>query len=272
MPLSSNQQGLASTPPYIQHALRRRNQVGDMMATSSPSEEPPRGSPNRSRAMTSESWQRRRESPVSSVISSKKKLSRRSPAARYLVLSLVLMVGGLAVRYFWRQLAGLAGALLILSAASRWTGKREASAPALAQASENTTATTAAAAVVPHPGGVSNQRNSEGSCSSSTCNAETNNSTSTCTDINVLSAGSTGTPRGRGDAPVLGAAAVAATSVSGGGGDYLKVKDKEEWEAAFAGSPSELRRYWEDGGSQCPFVVRGPNYMSDKKKVRWNGN
>eukprot|EP00903_Cladosiphon_okamuranus_P008016 g7733.t1 len=45
----------------------------------------------------------------------------RSPLARYLLLSGIMVVAGLCFRYLWRQLAGLVGAALILSTARRWS-------------------------------------------------------------------------------------------------------------------------------------------------------
>ncbi|CAN0126024.1 unnamed protein product, partial [Laminaria digitata] len=52
----------------------------------------------------------------------RKSIRGRSASARYLLLSVVLIALGLILRYFWRHLAGLAGAMLILAAARRWTG------------------------------------------------------------------------------------------------------------------------------------------------------
>lgn len=64
--------------------------------------------------LTSPKPRRARPSPSGSRL--------RNPLARYLLLSVVLVVLGLCVRYLWRQLAGLVGAALILSTARRWSG------------------------------------------------------------------------------------------------------------------------------------------------------
>ena len=60
----------------------------------------------------------------------------RNPVWRYALMSIILVGIGLAVRYLWRQLAGLVGAALILSTAGRWPGRITArrSAPSSAAA------------------------------------------------------------------------------------------------------------------------------------------
>lgn len=156
----------------------------------------------------------------------RKNIRGRSASARYLLLSVVLIALGLILRYFWRHLAGLAGAMFILAAARRWTGVagnagRAAFAPPLQDS-----------AIVSGKK-VTGPRDSSGG--GSTTGSEL--------PVSVT--------------PVGAGAAEAAEAVAGEGGGV----------EAFGGCSSGLPRYWEDGGPECRFNVRGPNYMSDKKKV-----
>lgn len=156
----------------------------------------------------------------------RKSIRGRSASARYLLLSVVLIALGLILRYFWRHLAGLAGAMFILAAARRWTGVagsagRAAFAPPLQDS-----------AIVSGKK-VTGPRDSSG-----------RGSTTTGSELPASV-----TPVG------AGAAAAEAVAAEGGGVE------------AFGGCASGLPRYWEDGGPECRFNVRGPNYMSDKKKV-----
>lgn len=67
--------------------------------------------------------QERLSSSTQSIAAHKKRLTSRNPLERYLILSAAVVLAGLTARYLWRQLAGLAGALLILASARRLRGK-----------------------------------------------------------------------------------------------------------------------------------------------------
>lgn len=67
--------------------------------------------------------QERLSSSTQSIAAHKKRLASRNPLERYLLLSAAVVLAGLTARYLWRQLAGLAGALLILASARRWRGE-----------------------------------------------------------------------------------------------------------------------------------------------------
>lgn len=189
----------------------------------------------------------------------RRRLSKRNPVTRYLVLSVVLVTVGLAVRYLWRQLAGLAGALLILTAARRWTGNKGAGTTALSKA------TTSSARRKPRQ--VRGTSGSDRPCSpangaggtDAVADSTFGTDPESCEEVTVLEAAMTAATA-TANAAAAAAAAVAAAVV----GDTPQTP---EWDGAFAGSPPELRKYWEDGGPECNFYVRGPNYMSDKRKV-----
>lgn len=114
-----------SSEAYVA-TIRRRDRGG---ANSDPDRERAAGTSwSRERASRSagEQGRRERENKVSSVAANNFSVSgRRNPVPRYLVLSGGLVMAGFAVRYFWRQLAGLAGGLLILAAARRASIGRE---------------------------------------------------------------------------------------------------------------------------------------------------
>lgn len=154
--------------------------------------------------------QRQPSSTTQSTTATNSRVSSRSPLERYMLLSAAVVLAGLVARYLWRQLAGLAGALLILASARRWTGK----------------------------GGVSPARRGK--------RRKIEQQLTPPTD------GDGGEVRrdAQVDAPVAGGVGVG------------------EWDRAFAGAPAQMRRYWEDGGAECQFFVRGSNYMSDRKKVQ----
>ncbi|CAN0268628.1 unnamed protein product [Ectocarpus sp. 12 AP-2014] len=153
----------------------------------------------------------------------------RTPLKRYLLLSVMLVAAGLGVRFLWRQLAGLVGAALILSAARRWSG-----APAVRKPPPDATPS-AAALGAPVSGGDQTVE----AAASSTADCETAGDRGGA----AAAAGSEDTGRREG----------------GGGGDGGGT--------CFADAPAELRRFWEDGGPACQFLVRGPKYISDRKKI-----
>lgn len=150
----------------------------------------------------------------------------RGPLSRYLLLSTALIMAGLAIRYLWRQLAGLAGALLIL-AASRRSGKEASKL----------------------------RHKKNGTTTSSVLGTDT----SPATDSEMATLPADAVTRKGGEAEV---------EVVNGGGPSTGEEEAPAFGGAFADSPDEMRRYWEDGGPECAFVVRGHNYMSDRKKVR----
>lgn len=145
----------------------------------------------------------------------------RSPLARYLALSVIMVAAGLCVRYLWRQLAGLVGAALILSTARRWSGG-------------TTTSSTrgASSSAAARSGGVKD--------ASSSARRNT-----------------TARPGDDGSDPAV---AVTGQQPDGSGGSGRG--------RGFADAPSTLSRFWEDGGAGCKLLVRGPNYIVDRKKVR----
>ena len=158
----------------------------------------------------------------------RKNIRGRSASARYLLLSVVLVVVGLFLRYFWRHLAGLAGAMFILAAARRWTG--------VAGRAGRVYLTPPLQKIGRVAGKRKGQRDATGAGSSTGRDSSGD-----------LTASVTADPAGT----------ASAEAVAG-----------EGWRAeAFGGRPPGLPRYWEDGGPECRFNVRGPNYMSDRNKV-----
>ena len=158
----------------------------------------------------------------------RKNVRTRSPAARYLLLSVVLIAIGLILRYFWRHLAGLAGAMLILAAARRWTGSTGSSAAA------------ARAALL----ATSRQ------------------------DSKKVSGKRTGGPREDSDIGGVSSELLASAKGGAVVGVGVEAVDGEGEEEAFFGPITVPPQYWKDGGPDCRFNVRGQNYMSDKKKVK----
>lgn len=158
----------------------------------------------------------------------RKNIRGRSASARYLLLSVVLVALGLIVRFFWRHLAGLAGAMFILAAARRWTDVAGRAGRAFL------------APPLPNSGSVAGKR--KGPRDSTGAGSGTGRDSSS-----ELTASVTADPAGT----------ASAEAVAGEGGGV----------EAFGGRSPGLPRYWEDGGPECCFNVRGPNYMSDKKKV-----
>ncbi|CAM9991559.1 unnamed protein product, partial [Hapterophycus canaliculatus] len=146
----------------------------------------------------------------------------RSPLERYLLLSFVLVTAGLAVRYLWRQLAGLVGAVLILSTARRWNGESSGAGESSHDA-------------VP-PGRGTGKTRAQGRQSSLP-------------------------PAGRDKEADEGRSSGVGEATAGDGDGTSRGV------TGFADAPAELRRYWEDGGPGCGFLVRGPKYLSDRKKV-----
>ena len=183
--------------------------------------------------------QQQQTTPVDSANSNApptNKLSSRSPVVRYLILSLVLIALGLAVRYLWRQLAGLAGAWLILSVARRWTSEHQEGEP------------------------------------DATLLISGDTREKVCEEIGKYESSSAAVGEQSTLAAVLGAVEETGVSAQEALEVYVddavnRAKMELEWDGAFADAPTELRRYWEDAGPNCRFVVRGANYMSDKKKV-----
>ncbi|CAN0343527.1 unnamed protein product [Ascophyllum nodosum] len=183
--------------------------------------------------------QQQQTTPVDSANSNApptKKLSSRSPVVRYLILSLVLIALGLAVRYLWRQLAGLAGAWLILSVARRWTSEHQEGEP------------------------------------DATLLISGDTREKVCEEIGKYESSSAAVGEQSTLAAVLGAVEETGVSAQEALEVYVddavnRAKMELEWDGAFADAPTELRRYWEDAGPNCRFVVRGANYMSDKKKI-----
>ncbi|CBJ48721.1 conserved unknown protein [Ectocarpus siliculosus] len=153
----------------------------------------------------------------------------RTPLERYLLLSVMLVAAGLGVRFLWRQLAGLVGAALILSAARRWSG-----APAVRKPPPDAPPS-AAALGAPVSGG--DQTVEATASSAADCE--------TAGDRGGAAAAAGGEETGRREGDVVG---------DGGG-------------TCFADAPAELRRFWKDGGPGCQFLVRGPKYISDRKKI-----
>lgn len=125
-PSSAPRRFVASTAPSRPDVGRRRKGTSSTtgrksrLAAGSSAEPPPDRA--KTRAVGAEpttpppprSRSRSRSSPSGTRV--------RNPLARYLLLSVILVVLGLCVRYLWRQLAGLVGAALILSTARRWSG------------------------------------------------------------------------------------------------------------------------------------------------------
>lgn len=155
-----------------------------------------------------------------------RKLSSKNPMVRYVMLTTVLIFMGFAVRYLWRQLAGLAGAWLILAAARHWSGER--------------------------------QRDQQDSSVAHHCSPE-------------YPRAKQRDESGSNSKPLVASrdqSITAATRVVEAGEDHeTREKGELEWNGAFADASSDLQRYWRDVGPDCRFVVRGMNYMSDKKKV-----
>lgn len=120
-PSSAPRRFVSSTAPSRSDVGRKRKGTSSTTgrkskSTSESSVEPPRAV----QATTAEPTTRR--PPRARSRSSSSSSSRlRSPLARYLLLSVILVVLGLCFRYLWRQLAGLVGAALILSTARRWS-------------------------------------------------------------------------------------------------------------------------------------------------------
>ncbi|CAM9296407.1 unnamed protein product, partial [Scytosiphon promiscuus] len=148
----------------------------------------------------------------------------RNPLSRYLLLSGVLVAAGLVVRYLWRQLAGLVGAVLILSTARHWSGD----SPSAGDAPHDDE---------PPRRGTGRTRKQSREPSA------------------PAAGGDTGASEGR-------SSGVGAATGGGGAGDVVG-----RGVTGFAVAPAELRRYWEDGGPECQFLVRGPTYLSDRKKI-----
>lgn len=168
---------------------------------------------------------------------------RKNPLQRYLVLSGALVVSGLAIRYLWRQLAGLAGGLLILAAARRCTaGKADADEDSFSTARRQKR----------------RKSGQEPGPSSFVANASSS-TTELVTNISL-----------EGQAEALGVPRTAGVG-AGLGAEDRERRQHLDFGGAFADSSEELRQYWLDGGPQCPFSVRGANYMADKRKVRSEG-
>ncbi|CAM9339038.1 unnamed protein product [Ectocarpus sp. 4 AP-2014] len=205
--------GWASRP---EASRRRKGKGGSSSSNTVPTQRP------RTQAATDATW-----SSAAPVAANNSKL--RTPLQRYLLLSVMLVAAGVGVRFLWRQLAGLVGAALILSAARRWSG-----APAVRKPPPDAPPS-AAALGAPVSGGDQTVE----AAASSAADCET--------------AGDRG-----------GAAAAAGGEETGrregdGGGDGGGT--------CFADAPAKLRRFWEDGGPGCQFLVRGPKYISDRKKI-----
>lgn len=149
--------------------------------------------------------------------------------SRYVLLSGVLVASGLAVRYLWRELAGLAGAVLILSTARHWSGDDGSDEGEVSPRG----------AVPPGGRGKGKETRTQGRKSWAPSEGR-----------------ETGVDEGRSSGVGVGDA-----TAEGGDGAGRGV-------TGFADAPAELRRYWEDGGPGCQFLVRGPKYLSDRKKVR----
>lgn len=133
------------------------------------------------------------------------------------------MIAGLAVRYLWRQLAGLAGGLLILAAARSTSSGKETS---FKQPRRDRNVTQ----LIPEDDGTSRVSPEDG------------------TDTNIA----------------------ATPEISEIPARVDMAEDKQtstDYRQAFADSPPEMRCYWVDSGPECEFLVRGLNYISDKKKV-----
>lgn len=158
---------------------------------------------------------------------------RKNPLARYLILSGALIVSGLAVRYLWRQLAGLAGGLLILAAHRRAGTDKDDNRPV--------------------GDSISMPRRSHERRKSDEIEGE---------QVSPSLAG-VSSPSVR----------VMETKTKPADDDLRRVGIEEgnglaAYGGAFADSLPELRQHWHDSGPECNFNVRGPNYMTDRKKVR----
>lgn len=204
--------GAASRP---EASRRRKDKGGSSSSNTVPTQ--------RSRTQAATDPTSSSAAPVAAINNNNSKL--RTPLERYLLLSVMLVAAGLGIRFLWRQLAGLVGAALILSAARRWSG-----APAVRKPPPDAPPS-AAALGTPISGG----------------------------DQTVEAAASSAGDRGGAAAAAAGREETGRRKGDGGG---------DVGGTCFADAPAELRRFWEDGGPGCQFLVRGPKYISDRKKVR----
>lgn len=163
--------------------------------------------------------------------------SRRNPLARYVLLSGALVMSGVAARYLWRQLAGLVGGVLILAVARRAStdkGERDS----VEQRQDRVSARPPPSSLV--------DRNS--STEGKAADVVVQGHDRRAEDVEARK-GATGDQT-----------CMTALGDSDGGSETA-------FGGAFAVSSPALREFWRDGGSDCPFQVRGVNYMVDRKKV-----
>lgn len=233
---SATMQGMAPTPNRPQNLRRRDRSAVNAEAKESESSRESGGgigAGNTAISTARDSQPRRRQQqhiPPGDATSANtlvaRKLSSKNPMVRYVVLTVVLILMGFAVRYLWRQLAGLAGAWLILATARHWSDERQRGQQDSSVAQRRS---------LEYPG---EKPRAESGGSSKPLPTSRDQSTTAATRV-----------------------------VEAGEDNETREKGELEFNGAFADASSELHRYWRDVGPDCRFVVRGVNYMSDKKKV-----
>lgn len=241
---SAAMQGMAPTPNRPQNLRRRdRSAANADVKESESSREGPGGigAGNTAISTARDSQPRPRQQQhipsgdsASANTPGARKLSSKNPMVRYVVLTAVLIVMGFAVRYLWRQLAGLAGAWLILAAARHWSGEHQ-------RGQQD-------ASVARRRSPEDPKRMQNGSSKPSTASRDQSTTTATMSSA-------------------VGREARDRRVIEADEDNAMQEKGELEWNGAFADAPSGLRQYWKDVGADCCFVVRGVNYMSDKKKV-----
>lgn len=162
---------------------------------------------------------------------------RRNPLARYVLLSGALVMSGVAARYLWRQLAGLVGGVLILAVARR-TSTDKGDRDSAEQGQDGVGAR-------PPPSSLVDRNSStRGEAAGVVVQGHDRRAEEVEAREEATGDGTCKTAFGDSDG-----------------------RSETAFGGAFAVSTPALREFWSDGGFDCPFQVRGLNYMVDRKKV-----